>query len=358
MFMSDTPHEQRLDVIQAGRALAALAVVFFHAETIIGAQGGGLSDATLFGYGERGVDFFFVLSGFIIVYAHGSDTPSTASFRSYLSKRLIRLYPLLWLVAGGTLALNLILDGQVPTLEKALTSLTLMPSLEWPSPGVSWTLRHEIIFYLIFGLCLLHRGVGQGALALWFALCFGQALWLWQGGGVTGLAAFFLSPLNIDFAFGILAALLAGRIRARGQEGVVLIAGLGAVLAVGLAHALTQGSMRLALTYTQVAAVHWDLLFGAAFGLLVFALSKADRILTVPRWLLFLGAASYAIYLVHVSVMGLMARFIVPLLGRDFIGSLASYGALIALVIAVSALIHIWFERPVTAGLRRRMVRS
>ncbi len=64
-----------LTTLQAGRAVAALAVLLYHAaqatETRVEAFPAGL--ARVLGYGFLGVDLFFVLSGFIILHAHWDD---------------------------------------------------------------------------------------------------------------------------------------------------------------------------------------------------------------------------------------------------------------------------------------------
>lgn len=46
----------------------------------------------MFGFGLYGVDFFFVLSGFIIYHIHQNDPREYGAARSFLSKRIRRIY--------------------------------------------------------------------------------------------------------------------------------------------------------------------------------------------------------------------------------------------------------------------------
>jgi exopolysaccharide production protein ExoZ len=86
---------QQINVLQYGRAIAALSVVAHHSTLATTGFGQAISPhwieaISLRGY--LGVDFFFVLSGFIITYAHMNDASGWFAARRYISKRLIRVY--------------------------------------------------------------------------------------------------------------------------------------------------------------------------------------------------------------------------------------------------------------------------
>src|ERR1700757_3534806 len=84
----------QLRSLQAGRGIAALAVAIHHAAYATAQFVAQLPDwlAVVFHQGLLGVDFFFVLSGFIILNAHLDDAPTMAAFRSYVLKRIVRIY--------------------------------------------------------------------------------------------------------------------------------------------------------------------------------------------------------------------------------------------------------------------------
>ena len=79
--------------LQCCRGIAAIIVLFGHSNVI--------QDPKLFsGFfipGWCGVDFFFVLSGFIIYYINVRFVGKPSAFKQYISKRLLRVYPIYWL---------------------------------------------------------------------------------------------------------------------------------------------------------------------------------------------------------------------------------------------------------------------
>jgi exopolysaccharide production protein ExoZ len=91
-----------LDTLQAGRAFAALAVVLFHLNIYaFGTKphmGGELS--SLFNMGYAGVEFFFVLSGFLMMHVHHADLGRPEKLAAYARKRAVRIYPMYWIVSS------------------------------------------------------------------------------------------------------------------------------------------------------------------------------------------------------------------------------------------------------------------
>jgi len=76
--------------LQIGRAVAALLVVLHHA-TLGSRQFYDEAFGGFWGFGNIGVDFFFVLSGFIIYWAHKNDVGGRAQATLYGKKRFFRL---------------------------------------------------------------------------------------------------------------------------------------------------------------------------------------------------------------------------------------------------------------------------
>jgi len=99
--------------LQVFRGLAALAVVAHHAglstEAFVGTLPASVS--SLLGFGLLGVDFFFVLSGFIIMFAHMGDDRTPATLKRYAFKRLTRIFPAYWPVGLGMIALYAAMPG-------------------------------------------------------------------------------------------------------------------------------------------------------------------------------------------------------------------------------------------------------
>ena len=89
---------RRYETLDALRGLAALAVVVFHLGQVRLAP-------DLVPHGYLAVDFFFVLSGFVVAHAYEEALRGSLSFRSFALRRAIRLYPLAILGATAGLAL-------------------------------------------------------------------------------------------------------------------------------------------------------------------------------------------------------------------------------------------------------------
>ena len=125
----------------------------------------------IFERGFMGVDFFFVLSGFIILHAHGGDPPGAAAARAYAWKRVTRIYVPYLPVALALIGLYLALPGlSARTREwSLLTSLTLVPTGAPPALAAAWTLEHEMMFYVLFLAFFLARRAFPALIALWVA---------------------------------------------------------------------------------------------------------------------------------------------------------------------------------------------
>lgn len=96
-FADTKPHYEILDGL---RGVAALLVVFYHIfEGLSFAAGGTL--ITTINHGYLAVDFFFILSGFVIGYAYDDRLGKTMSLGNFFKRRLIRLHPMI--VMGAVL---------------------------------------------------------------------------------------------------------------------------------------------------------------------------------------------------------------------------------------------------------------
>ena len=339
----------RLNGIEAARGLAAFAVVLFHMNGCAAAHAG-MPVFPALGNAIHGVDFFFVLSGFIICHVHRGDIGRPAAAWDFVAKRCIRLFPVLWLVVLGTIALYTV-AGRPISGPQVLTSLLLTPSRLEPLPDTVWTLRHEFVFYCAFLVLILNRRIGLGLFAGWTLAVLAQLFLAVAGRPVGGIASFFLSSYEIDFVLGAAVAAFGSRIPA----GRRLLGG-----ALGLMIALLWLGERLGMNrtalndYTSVAATAWVIVLGIGFALLVLGLLSIERELRVPRWLIELGACSYALYLVHVPVQlalvraGLILHLPAP--------AILAMAAIVPILVALA--LHHGFERPVSRWLRARLLRS
>ncbi len=305
----------RLNGVEAARGVAALLVVMFHVTSILSIPStyGRVAFDGLFNFGRAGVDFFFVLSGFIIAYVHAGDIGRPDRIPTYARRRLWRIYPLYWLTSLAFQALLLVsprADGADRDWPHILMGWALVPESAAPVLEVGWSLRHELLFYALFGLMLLHRRAGQAALAVWAAGIVWNAVYMmgtgtWFFTGALHIVVF--RVFNIEFFFGLAVAHLV-RSRPPWRPTLLLACGTVIFLATGLAESFGPR------------AVEWPprhIAYALGAALVLYGLATLDRAgrSRVPAWMVAVGRASYSIYLVHVLValvLGYGVRLLLP----------------------------------------------
>ncbi|MEQ9506215.1 MAG: acyltransferase [Hyphomonas sp.] len=244
----------KLQSVQALRGIAALLVVVYHARALelaglarVGSTEPALISG-LFASGFAGVDLFFVISGFIMVWVTQRQPAGPATSADFLFARVTRIYPVWWAAAAlGTLYLALsggvaLIDSSGTTLrpdtpeyQYILKSFLLIPQPEYPVLLIGWTLIHEVYFYLVFTLILLlPRSVMPYALLVWGIAIVAASL----AGLPLPIAQNFLTlavhPMTMEFIFGAIVGIIitSGLVWRAGV--VTLLAALALVAALGL----------------------------------------------------------------------------------------------------------------------------
>lgn len=327
-----------IDTLQVGRFLAAFAVLLFHANlTLALPKYFGVEYAPAVRAGFSGVEFFFILSGFIIALAHWRDQPGGAAVKRFALKRFVRLYPPLWVAIAIVVVAMIGLgtaDSTSPLfLRGIIETALLLPAEEEQVLAVAWTLRHEVLFYAVFAIWLWKPQIG-----------WPLGIFMLLGSVAGGFIAsdypmdFLFSPHNALFGMGVAAA-WAYRTRATTIRHPLALLGVGAGL---FAIVWTMVSMGLVSDKTAV----WPFGLGAMLAVLGAACWEAQRHPVMPRALVFLGDASYSIYLIHFIAISLAAKIAVRL---DAMLSLP--GLLWFLLVSAAALVagigfHLIVERP------------
>ena len=299
---------KRLDQLTALRFFAALAVLASHLWPLAEYPNALQPVArTLFHEGYAGVSFFFMLSGYILAHTYQARlAQGRIGLRHYFVLRLARILPLHWLV-GVPLAVPAL--GQEGWAKVAVNLLLLqawVPRADWyfTINEPSWSLSDEAFFYACFaGLALMPlRRLGRLAAGL-LAVNLGVVVWRIASGHGAILAGdvptlthwlTYISPVArlLDF----MAGMLVYRLPRRGGTGaewgavVLLLAAMVAWPLLGVPDA-----WRMQLAYLPLMA-----LFVWAFGAGAGGLS---RWLAGQGWLILLGDASFALYLVHLPVV-------------------------------------------------------
>jgi len=333
-----------LNTLQAGRGLAALAVLLYHANlTLSLPKYLGYEVAPVFRSGDSGVQFFFVLSGFVILLAHESDIGKPAQLGSFLSKRFRRVYPPLWIVLLLVIPIFFLHPsfgiGDERKFATIVGAFLIAPIGSNSLLAPEWTLRHEIVFYGVFALLLWRRRAGYLVLGLWLLAC---AVVPFLHPDPTGLPAFFFASNHLLFGFGMLVCVIFRRV----------VLGVGVTWLCAAAGILLYAAAWAAEAYRP--ALLWNdpaVLFGFAAALAILGLISLERAghLSFPWALTYLGEASYAVYLIHYPVISLMCKVVAR-------NRLWAHGALCFLTVSVAALavgilFHALLEKPVTAYL-------
>lgn len=342
------------------RYLAALWVVLYH--FISWFQAAFPNVPALIATGFMGVDFFFVLSGFVIAHVYSEQIGNGRfDYWDFLVRRIARIYPLHVLtmafgIAMGIIALNLGWsgDGYDParsvsedpgTLVRIVfAQLTLIHA--WGAVdfyyfnGPSWSISAEWFAYLLFPvLCLLpgfRRGRPLAAIGLALGLLVVLAAFRSQANRSLFETTFNLGTLRIlpEFLYGMALHLLATKWSAGRRS--------------------TAQFMLVATVMALVAniALHGPLIVNALLmGPLIFLTADAERHgglawLCTPFPVL-LGEISYSLYLWHWPIgAALLGTVLSPGQIASPAAALAMIGILVALITFISYASHRWFELP------------
>lgn len=361
MLTSSSEFVMHLISIQILRAFAAITVAIGHAQSFIGVPVE--KSGEMFGWNyllpwRAGVDLFFVISGFIIVYSSEKLFAQPGGARAFAWRRLSRIVPLYWATTSIVLVAAVLRHKPGHDPLSVLMSLLFIPwdtdGLPIPRPvyELGWTLNYEMFFYALFTLTIgfARETAGAIVLALLAAL------------SVVGVVMEPSSPqafvwtraIILEFGFGVVIALLARR--AVTLPRAVRYAAIGLGVAILLydpmrseLHAhdwLTPNDMWRVLGWGVPAAM----IFAGA------ALAPAPAFPRTPsapmRLLAHLGDASYALYLVHPVVMGGFAAAWFGLRLNHWLHPWIAVWATVVISCVVASLIYRFFERPVTNALQ------
>lgn len=339
----------QLKSIQVLRAVAALGVLTLHAATEklshLGGEPGPFKNFLL---GAAGVDLFFVISGFVMVYSSQSLFGRADGPRKFLLRRLARIGPLYWAVTLAIILYIYAVHGQ--KLWEIYSPASLVASfLFYPYPRIDgfafpvhllgWTLNFEMFFYAVFAVAIMLPR--RAAVA---AVCVALATLVVTGRYVALPLPFqfWANSIVLEFCLGMLIA-------AAYREGLRLPPA--AAWALGIA--ACAGFAAAAMPSGEWRVLFWGLPSAALVASCALSTSTWQPG-PAGRFFGLLGDASYSLYLVHPLTFPL-ARWTV---GRWFdFSQLPWVYAGIAFLAAVAASIvcYLMFERPITRALQRRL---
>jgi len=339
---------QQLSGIQILRGIAAVFVVIHHAlEESLAVPIGVQSPDWLITAFASGVDLFFVISGFIMLYVSFPTGSAPLKPSSFLFRRTTRIYPLYWICCAGFIAFWTVgfhvfgfYASKPITASFIIQSMLLIPT---PAPliVVSWTLSYEVFFYLIFAATLVFQSrVASALVSTFFITALLFVAYRLPDGTIT---EFLSNPIMLEFCFGLFLALAwANGVRPTNflwsLPAFLLIVAAPLFIAPADTHSLPPLARTIAWGLPSVVVV-------AAF------LSIAPGRNRWTRFAMPVGDASYAIYLTHPFVMVVYAK----LIKSTALGG-HSQLLVIPIVVGVSTAlgigVHIFIESPILTMVR------
>jgi peptidoglycan/LPS O-acetylase OafA/YrhL len=356
--------------LESWRGIAALIVVVYHAVWL-----NPVTHSRFFANGALMVDFFFVLSGFVICHSYGERLSNLRDFGRFMWLRLGRLYPLHFaflmvfvLIESAKyfvqVRYGIVADKPAFTVNGAgafVANVLLVQALSFSAPLTfnypSWSISVEVYAYVLFGIVRMLSGRGRVFMLAAGVIVVSCAAGLWIGGQLSladsgnGWAflrccgGFFLGVLTY-FLYRHTAAKPSSDRRKRVEAWLAP-----AVLGVTIAFL----SLELKAAWSFLLP-----LLGAA--LIYTTVAYPNRPLTVvltARPLRWLGQVSYSIYMVHAAIVWILTQCLTVILkvphviiaGDAYVATSTLLGLLtlaiyIPLVLILSHFTFKWIEDP------------
>ncbi len=351
--MTDRTPVHELRALTGVRGIAAWFVVFYHIRLSIAGLPSGVRD--VFAKGYLAVDFFFLLSGFVIwlTWSDRIRTGGVASIPRFLQKRIARIWPLHLVTLGGAVVLALLLratgrsDPQFVFPELPLHILLLQNwgfthHLAWNDPA--WSISAELGAYLLFPLLVIavdwRRLPSWALLAIAGGLLVGLHLAMNAPSLGTDIPRYGLLRCLVEFTTGSIVCAL--WLRWRGSSRAPICAAVVAVLVAG----------------GWIAGAPETLVVPALFAaVLLFLALTADKPANPfeLRWTHYLGEISYATYLSHFV---LWKAFKLAFVSDATAVSPTRIALYLAMVLLTSIALYHLIERPAQRWLNRLPSRS
>jgi peptidoglycan/LPS O-acetylase OafA/YrhL len=383
------PERIRVPAADGFRAFAALSVVLYHC--LYGAGLPLLGSDLVRNYlaaGFVGVDFFLVLSGFLLFLPVAAARGTFGDLRSYALRRVTRILPAYYVALAATVGLLFFLSQtKAYGLTRHSVGLNLLlhatflqhnvgSALGLPEGfginGAVWTLSIEALFYAVLPMVAVRffrrpvvgLGLGLGIAAAWRLAVAHSGLHVASLAGVAtpGAARVILitqfPSFAGHFALGMTAAWLFVKMRRSRFAGSPWTVGMQVLGLAGIILSMEAIGHR-DVAHTAGPLDHWTTTTPLTFSFAVLLLSTA----LAPRWAQApvtnrvarrLGDVSYGIYLSHLLFVEL------ALTSLHFFpsGTLGAFLRMAGVVVAGSCLVgwasFVWVERPLTGWARRR----
>ncbi|MBR4994492.1 MAG: acyltransferase [Alistipes sp.] len=372
-FTDAKPHYELLDGL---RGVAAVIVVLYHIFEGYAYAGGGL--ITTVNHGHLSVDFFFILSGFVISYAY-DDRWKTMTLGNFFKRRLIRLHPMVIMgvligvatfLIGGRQQWNGTVMPFGSIMIAMLLTMLMIPATPgthyelrgngemFPINGPMWSLFFEYIGNILYALIIRRLStkllavlaVALGAIHAWVFVTDMSGYGMMGVGWTLNSINFWSGLVRMLFPFTV-GMLLARTFKPRKVKGAFWLCSAILVAVAAMPFIAAQSSINMNCLY-EVLCVMFVLPAVVWLG----ACGNADKSFT-GRVSSFLGQLSYPLYLVHYPIMYLFYAWLIEnqrYTFRETMG-VTALAMLTSVVIAYACLKL--YDEPVRKWLARKFIK-
>jgi exopolysaccharide production protein ExoZ len=334
-----------LSLVQSYRGIAVLLILLGHANKVFKST----FQYEWFNVGNwirtGGVDFFFIVSGFMMYYLYHKNIGVPGKTKEFLIKRFIKIYPLVWIftiaVVIAILFFPQIQGGHQLDPEVVIKSLLLLP-IDVPVIDVTWSLCNLVLFYIMFTLLIYKPKVLKPVFLVWIVLSILQDLKV-----LPGLNSFLFSFYNLEIMLGSLIALIILRYKVRFAPLYVFIGIIGMVF-VWVNNVTHQFTFRLDYVYC---------LFSALIMLGISAIDmKKDR--KLPKIMTIIASASYSIFIAQLPVMHVVTIVLAKLKIVTILGPEIAIWIAFVLTVIGGCCIYYVLEKPISVFLKNKLIKS
>jgi peptidoglycan/LPS O-acetylase OafA/YrhL len=352
------------------RAIAVSLVVYAHSIDLVEYFKMGSFQASykyLQNFGAIGVDIFFIISGFIMVFVT-SNVDSFSKITSFFKKRMIRLYALYIPI---TLFFIFYKKPDVLTILKNFLLLPIFDSgtqFIMPSINIAWTLSFELFFYTLFTIALIINRKKHSVIVMLILLLFVLGGLFFKSNEVHFV--FFTNPIFLEFVFGILLGIIYLK-KIIIPNVIALLMFISAIVCFGLLiyngyDAISEANFTIDGTASLWRVYLWGmpsfLLVGSILYLFHNSTNASNSIHSerktgasiVKKIMMLIGDASYSIYLTHTLIFSAFIYF------QSFFTGIPNGDLLIILffiaAIIIGCLTYVFIENPLLGFVKKKLL--
>lgn len=377
-FADTKPHYELLDGLRGVAALLVIVYHIFEGFAFAAAQNGdGSGLITTFNHGHLAVDFFFMLSGFVISYAY-DDRWRTMSLGGFFKRRLIRLQPML--VMGAVVgALSFLVSGCMRwdgtttpvgwVMVALLCTMFMIPAVPgvrydvrgfgemFSLNGPAWSLFFEYIGNILYALFI--RRLSTKAMTWVVALLGLLHVWFFVG-DVSGYnsvgVGWSLNAVNLcggmvrmlfPFTVGML---LARTFKPRKIKGVFWLCSAILVAVFAVPYIATESRISLNSLY-EVACI--AMVFPVVVWLGACGYCEDKPTAAINK---FLGEISYPLYIVHYPLMYLFYMWLIKNKNYGFDDTIAAPLLIVVASVTLAYACLKLYDEPVRRWLAKRFI--